>query len=156
MMRSLTVAVAVVMVASLSLLMAASPAAAANSPVGTWVRKAEAGKPVMTLTIEEWSPGRAKLTWRIAEAKMVLTVESALDGSFAPLLVNGKPSGETMSIKIVDKRHTVGTVKMNGKAFGTSKSTISEDFNTMTVENDYSESIGGGPVGKSTEIWIRK
>jgi hypothetical protein len=154
MMRSL--AVTVMMVASLLFSIGASPAAAADSPVGTWVKKAEAGKPVMTLTIEEWSPGKAKLTWRVTDVKMVLTLVAALDGSWAPLLINGKPSGETMSIKIVDKLHTVGTVKMNGKAFGTSKSTFSADFKTMTVENDYTESVGGNKAGKSTEIWIRK
>ena len=152
--RSLTVLV--VMVASLVSLMGASPAVAADSPVGTWAKKGEAGKPAMILTIEEWSPGKAKLTWRIAQAKMMLTVVSTLDGSVAPLLINGKPSGEEMSIKVVDKLHTVGTVKMNGKPFGTSKSTFSQDFKTMTVDNDYTASVGGNTAGKSTEIWIRQ
>jgi len=81
---------------------------------------------------------------------------SALDGTFAPLLLNGKPSGETMSIKLIDRRHATGVVKMNGKPFGTSKSTFSEDFKTMTVENDFSESMGGNQAGKSTEVWTRK
>jgi hypothetical protein len=44
---------------------------------------------------------------------------------------------------------------MNGKPFGTSRSSFS-DFKTMTVENDFSESGGGNAAGKSTEIWIRK
>ena len=151
--RSLTVLM--VMVAAL-LLTGASPAAAADSPVGTWVKKAEAGKPAMTLQIEQWSPGKAKLTWHVAQANMVLTIVSALDGTFAPLLLNGKPSGETMSIKLIDRRHATGVVKMNGKPFGTSKSTFSEDFKTMTVENDFSESMGGNQAGKSTEVWTRK
>jgi len=151
--RSLTVLM--VTVAAL-LLTGASPAAAADSPIGTWVKKAEAGKPAMTLEIEQWSPGRAKLTWRIAQANMVLTIVSTLDGSFAPLLMNGKPSGETMSIKLIDRRHATGVVKMNGKPFGTSKSTFSDDFKTMTVENDFSESMGGNQAGKSTEVWTRK
>jgi len=151
--RSLTVLM--VMVAAL-LLTGASPAAAADSPVGTWVKKAEAGKPGMTLDIEQWSPGKAKLTWHVAQANMVLTIVSALDGTFAPLLLNGKPSGETMSIKLIDRRHATGVVKMNGKPFGTSKSTFSEDFKTMTVENDFSESMGGNQAGKSTEVWTRK
>ena len=151
--RSLTVLM--VTVAAL-LLTGASPAAAADSPIGTWVKKAEAGKPAMTLEIEQWSPGKAKLTWHIAQANMVLTIVSTLDGSFAPLLMNGKPSGETMSIKLIDRRHATGVVKMNGKPFGTSKSTFSEDFKTMTVENDFSESMGGNQAGKSTEVWTRK
>ena len=152
--RSLTVLV--VMVASLSSLIGASPAVAADSPIGTWVKKGEVGKPTMILTIEEWSPGKAKLTWRIAQAKMVLTVVSALDGSEAPLLINGKPSGQTMAVKLLDKRHTVTTAKMNGKPFGTSKATFSDDFKTMTVENDYAASAGGNTAGKSTEIWLRQ
>jgi hypothetical protein len=45
---------------------------------------------------------------------------------------------------------------MNGKPFGTSKGTYSADFNTLTVENDFSGSVGGNPAGKSTETWIRK
>src|SRR5262245_13821997 len=145
-----------VMVASLSSLMVATPAAAATSPIGTWVRKAEAGKPAMTLDIEEWSRGKAKLTWHVPQANMVLTIVSTLDGSFAPLLINGKPSGETMAITMLDRRHAAGVVKMNGKPFGTSKSTFSDDFKTMTVENDFTESMGGNGAGKSTEIWTRK
>jgi hypothetical protein len=152
--RSLTVLV--VTVASLLSLVAASPAAAADSPIGTWVKKGEAGKPAMTLTIEEWGPGKCKLSWHIPDAKLVLTLVAALDGSFAPLLMNGKPSGQTMSVKLIDKLHAAGTVKVNGKLFGTSKSTFSADFKTMTVENDFSESIGGNKAGKSTEIWTRK
>ena len=148
--------VLVVMVASLLSLMGASPAAAADSPVGTWAKKGEAGKPAMTLAIEEWRPGKAKFTWHIPGPKMALTLVSALDGSEAPLLINGKPSGETMSIKLLDKRHTVTTAKMNGKPFGTSKATFSDDFKTMTVENDYAESVGGNKAGKSTEIWTRQ
>ncbi len=150
--RSLTV----LMVAALLSLIGASPAEAAGSPVGTWVKKAEAGKPVMTLEIEEWSPGKAKLTWHIAQANMVLTIVLPLDGTSAPLLINGKPSGETMSTKLVDKLHTTTIVKMNGKPFGTSKATFSADYKTMTVENEYSESMGGNQAGKSTEVWTRK
>ena len=78
--RSLTVAV----VASLLLLMHAQPAAAADSPVGSWVKKTEAGKPAMTLEIEQWSPGKAKLTWHIPKANMELTLVTALDASARP------------------------------------------------------------------------
>ena len=148
--------VAVVMFVSLLSLLRASPAAAADSPVGTWAKKVEAGKPAMTLTIEEWRPGKAKLTWHLPKVKMVLSLVSAVDGSDAPLLIDGKPSGQTMAVKLLDKRHAVTTAKMNGKLFGTSKSTFSEDFKTLTVENDYAESVGGNKAGKSTETWIRQ
>src|SRR5262245_53739081 len=108
--RSLTV---LVVAASISFLIGASPAAAADSPVGTWVKKGE-GHAAMTLTIDEWGPNKVKLTWRMAQPKMVLTLVAALDGSEAPLLIDGKPSGETMAIKRIDNLHTAGTVKMNG------------------------------------------
>jgi hypothetical protein len=130
--------------------------ASGGTPIGTWLKKRGAGEPAMTPTVEEWGAGKARLTWRLPDVKMVLTLESALDGSFAPLLVDGKPSGQTMSIELVDKRHAAGAVKVNGKSFGTSKSTFSEDFNTLTVENDFSESVGGNPAGKSTETWVRQ
>jgi len=139
-----------------ALLAIASPAVADDSPVGTWVKKAEAGNPKMTLTIEQWGSGQAKLTWNIKQAGLVLTIVSKLDGNDAPLLINGKNSGETMAIKLIDKRHSSTVVKMNGKPFGTSKGSFSEDFKTMTVENDYAESAGGNQAGKTTEVWIRK
>jgi hypothetical protein len=139
-----------------ALLAIASPAVADNSPVGTWVKKDEAGNPKMILTIEQWGSNQAKVTWHVKQAALVLTIVSKLDGNDAPLLANGKPSGGTMAIKLIDKRHTSTVVKMNGKPFGASKSTFSEDFKTLTVENDYAESVGGNQAGKSTEVWIRK
>lgn len=148
--------VRVLLIAFASLLAVASPAAAEDSPVGTWVKKAEASKPAITLTIEAWGNNKAKLTWHLKEPALVLTIVATLDGTDAPLLMNGKPSGETMAIKLIDKRHSTAVVKMNGKPFGISKGTYSEDFKTLTVENDFSESVGGNQAGKSTEIWIRK
>ena len=138
------------------LLAIASPAVADDSPVGTWVKKAEADKPKMILTIEQWGADKAKLTWRLKQAGFEMSIVSKLDGNDAPLLINGKPSGETMAIKLIDKRHSSTVVKMNGKPFGTSKGAFSEDFKTLTVENDYAESAGGNQAGKSTEVWIRK
>ena len=139
-----------------TLLTGAPPAEAADSPVGTYLKKAEAGKPAMSMTIEQWAPGKAKLTYHIKEPPIVLTIVSALDGSESPVLMNGKPSGETMAIKRVDKLHSSTIVKMDGKPFGTSKGTFSPDFSTLTVENDFSGAAAGGAAGKSIERWIRK
>jgi hypothetical protein len=144
------------LVAFASLAAIGSPAGAADSPIGTWVKKAETGKPEMTMTIEAWGNGKGKLTYRIRGMDVVLTIVSALDGSDAQVLMNGKPSGETMAIKLVDKRHSTTVVKMNGKPFGTSKGTFSEDFKTLTVENDFTATVGGNTAGKSTEIWVRE
>src|SRR3954465_2859008 len=92
-------------------LMGAPTAEAADSPIGTYLKKVEAGKPAMTLTIEQWAPGKAKLTYRIHDPRMGLTIASALDGSEARVLINGKPSGETMAIKRLDNLHSSTIVK---------------------------------------------
>jgi hypothetical protein len=151
--RSLTVSVAIAVVTAWL-----APADAADSPVGTWVKKSEAGKPAMTLTIDSWGRGKAKLTYdiKIKDTSMVLTIVSALDGNDAPVLINGKPSGETMAIKVIDARHSSTVLKMNGKLFGTSKGAFSADFNTLTVESDYASAVAGNTPGKSTETWTRK
>ena len=140
-----------------ALLAGAPGAEAADSPIGTYLKKAEPGKPAMTMTIDQWGPGKAKMTYHIKDPPIVLTIVSSLDGSESPVLMNGKPSGETMAIKLVDKLHSFTVVKMDGKPFGTSKGTFSPDFQTLTVENDFSGTAGGStPVGKTTEVWIRK
>ena len=132
------------------------PAAAADSPIGSWVKNSPSGKLEITLTIEAWGPGKGKLTYRFKGMDTVMTIVSALDGKDAPVIVNGKPSGETMAIKLIDKYHSTTVVKMDGKPFGTSKGTFSDDFKTITVENEFSASVGGNPAGKSTEVWVRK
>jgi hypothetical protein len=108
------------------------------------------------MTIEEWGKGNAKLTYRFKGSDMVLTIVSPLDGSDVPVLMNGKPSGETMGIKLVDKYHAVTVVKMNGKQFGVSKGTFSDDFTKLTVENDMTATAQGQTAGKTTETWVRK
>jgi predicted SpoU family rRNA methylase len=72
------------------------------------------------------------------------------------VLIAGKPSGETMAITRVDDHHLSTIVKLNGKAFGTSKATLSPDGKVLTVVNDVSSSAGGQQVGKTTEIWVRQ
>lgn len=86
---------------------------------------------------------------------MLLTVESRFDGSDAPLLIGGKPSGQTMAITRVDDHHASAVLKMNGRVFGTSKSTLSADGRTLTVINDLTSSASGQPAGRFTEVWVR-
>jgi hypothetical protein len=71
-------------------------------------------------------------------------------------MLGGKTSGETMAIKRVDDLHLTAVLKMNGKTFGTAKGTISADGKTLTVEDNFISAEGGQPVGKQTEVWIRK
>jgi hypothetical protein len=109
------------------------------------------------MTIEMWGKSRIKATYHIQSAeKMVMTIDSKADGSDAPVMMNGQPSGQTMGIKLVDAHHTTNTVKWNGKKIGTSKGTLSPDGNTLTVENDITADSPGGGKGKTTEVWVRK
>jgi hypothetical protein len=135
------------------------PAAAADSPMGTWTKASDLAnaKGNLILTIERWGKGGAKLVWRMKGQPIVMAIESALDGKDAPLLVNGQPSGETMGITRIDGHHAATILKFNGKQFGTSTATFSDDFTKMTVENVVQDRTDvGPPPGKTTEIWTRK
>jgi hypothetical protein len=126
----------------------------AQTFVGTWVRQ----DVPMTMTVEVCCGGGRRLTYKVSmngqEATMV--VESALDGKDAPVLVGGKPSGETMAIRQIDGRHATAVLKMNGQPFGTARGTLSADGKTLAIEDDFTSAAGGQPVGKQTETWVRK
>lgn len=126
--------------------------------VGTWVRQSTASMLGMTMVVEACCNGGRRLIYHVVinGSETLLTVESPFDGSDAPVLMAGKPSGETMEIARVDDHHLSAVVRMNGKGFGTSKSTLSADGRTLTVVNDFTSSAGGQAVGKNTEIWVRK
>jgi hypothetical protein len=139
-----------------------APRLHAQVEIGTWVRQ---GRPEegggMTMTVEACcgASGR-RLTYRIpGNTEMTLTVDSRMDGSDAPVMMGGKPSGETMAIKRIDARHAVTVLKMNGNQFGTSSAELSADGRTLTVEDaitsDQGRSVGQMP-GKQKEIWIKK
>lgn len=109
------------------------------------------------MTVEACCSGGFRLIYRITgNSDFVMTVESPMDGRDVPVLVAGKPSGETMGIKRVDDHHTLTVLKMNGKTFGTSKSTLSADAKALTVETEYTSTAGGQAVGKQTQTWVRK
>jgi hypothetical protein len=149
--------VSVMLVGFASVLATATPVSAADSAVGTWVRTDDSGKlGVITLTIDAWGKGGCKLTYRFKGSPTVMTVASPMDGTDAPVLVNGKASGQTMAIRLVDKHHASTEIKMNGKQFGTSRATLSDDFSKMTVENEFTEATPTEKAGKRTEVWVRK
>jgi hypothetical protein len=126
--------------------------------VGTWVRKGAASMTPMTMVVEPCCNGGRRLSYHfdINGTKTSLTIASRFDGSEAPVLINGKPSGETMGIKRLDDHHYFTVVKMNGKPFGTSKATLSPDAKVLTVLNDNSSPAGGQAAGKSTEVWVKQ
>jgi hypothetical protein len=122
--------------------------------VGTWVRQnPDPTVGSMTMTVEACCGGGRKLTYRFSVngTSQVLTVESPFDGTEVPVLLNGKPSGETMAITLVDSRHTSTNLKMNGQPFGTSKATLSADGKTLTVVNEMKAASG-----PQTEIWKKQ
>jgi hypothetical protein len=155
-----TVATAGRLACGVALLGALGPARSLHAQigVGTWVRKATTSMPAMTMTVEACCHGGRRFSYHfdINGTETILLIESPFDGSEAPVLMNGKPSGETMAITRVDDHHLATVVKLNGKPFGTSNATLSPDGKVLTVLNEYSSSVGGNTAGKVTEIWVRQ
>jgi hypothetical protein len=123
----------------------------------TWVRTDAQGKG-MTMSITACCNGGLRLTYQIPskadQPAATLTVESPMDGTEAPALFGGKPSGETMAVTRVDDHHYSAVVKMGGKTFGTSNGTVSPDGKTLTVESITQRP--GGKAEKIIETWVRK
>jgi hypothetical protein len=130
----------------------------AQTGIGTWVQQGKTSAAGgLTMTVEACCKGGRRLIYRLnGSATVLMTIDSPMDGSEVPVLAAGKPTGETMGIKLLDDHHTVTVLKMNGKPFGTSKATLSADGKTLTIENEVTSGIGGQTVGKQTEIWVRK
>lgn len=131
----------------------------AQLEIGTWVRRGKVSTPgSITMTIEACCQGGRRLTYHIdmAGTKALLTIETRLDGRDAPVLLNGKPSGQTMAITRLDAHHATTIATMNGRPFGTSRATLSADGRTLTVVNDFSTSVGSQTAGKSTEVWVKQ
>jgi hypothetical protein len=108
------------------------------------------------MTLEEVGSGW-KLTYKVVvpdvPGTIVSTVLTQLDGKDAPVLVEGKPSGQTMGIKKIDSCHAVGVVRFQGKEMGLSKSEISHNGKVLTVETDYADS---NPIRKEIQYRDRQ
>jgi len=130
----------------------------AQLEIGNWTRQQTPSMPSMTLTIQACCGEGRRLTYHVVMKEMAadLVVESRLDGTDAPVLMAGKPSGETMAIKRLDAHHASAVLKMNGNVFATSQATLSADGKTLTVLSDYSAQVGANPVGKVTETWVKQ
>jgi hypothetical protein len=122
----------------------------------TWVRTDGAGKGIV-LNVEACCKGGRRLVYQIpsmgGQPASTMSVDSPMDGTEAPTLVAGKPSGQTMAIKRVDDHHLTAVVKMNGQPLATFKGTISPDNKSMTVEGI---SGTGSQTQTLTETWVRK
>ena len=135
-----------------------SQAVSAQIEVGTWVRQPTASMPGMTMTIESCCNGGRRLSYHLVNGTTVmdLTLETRLDGSEAEVMINGKPSGETMAIRRLDPHHASNVLRLNGTRFATSQSTLSADGRILTVITDYTSAVAGQSVGRQIETWVRK
>jgi hypothetical protein len=84
----------------------------------------------------------------------LVTVVTALDGKEAPVMMDGKATGQTMATTRLDANHATTIIRMQGKMFGTSKAELSPDGRTITVENDMS--AANPAAGKQMEYWDKK
>jgi hypothetical protein len=143
----------------LALLLAVGWAGSANAQlaVGNWTRTDSAGLGI-TLTVETCCNGGLRLTYHIPamgdQPAATLTVDSPMDGTEVPVLLNGRPSGETMALKRIDASHMSGVVKMNGQLFVTSSSTLAADGKSATTESI--TQMPGGKTQKVIETWVKK
>ena len=128
----------------------------AQFSVGTWVQTAPMKG--LTMNVDQCCSGGRRLTFHltVGQKTQTVTVESRFDGSDAPEVVDGKPSGETMALKRVDERRTTTVFKRSGRVFRTSTTTESADRMTMTVENEFIDPGDGRVTGKMTETYVRK
>ena len=128
----------------------------AQFSVGTWVQTAPMRG--LTMTVEDCCNGGRRLIFNITlgQKTQTMMVESRFDGSDAPVLVDGKPNGETMALKRVDERRTTTVFKRNGKVFRTSTAIESTARTTLTVENAFIDTGNGRVTGRMTETYVRK
>ncbi len=131
-----------------------SSPAHAQLGVGEWVRTDAAGGG-MTMTVAACCRGGYRLTYHVPIGKgqppLILTIDLPMDGTEAPTLSAGKPTGQTMSATRVDDHHYTGVVKQNGRPYLTNRATLSADGRRMTVEDTLA-----GSSQKVVETWARK
>src|ERR1700686_1738221 len=76
---------------------------AQSLPVGTWARRPDKGGVNATLIIEAEGTGR-KLTFKVqvaGGASTTMVVSTQMDGKDAQVSVDGKPSGQTMAMRML-------------------------------------------------------
>ena len=116
---------------------AAPRSVSAQLEIGTWVRKATASTPTMTMQVESCGGGGGrKLTYRVpmGGTDAVLTLSSKLDGTDAPAHEREAERGD----------------------HGDQKATLSADGKTLTVASDDTTAVAGNQKGKTTEIFVKQ
>jgi hypothetical protein len=66
------------------------------------------------------------------------------------------PTRATVSITLDDQWHATALSKMSLQPVGISKWAFSPDFETLTIEHDFIQPVGGIPAGRSVAIWTRR
>ena len=142
----------------LCLLAYVSPAWAQTPLFGTWIKRPSSTPPMM-MVIEEARAG-IKITYRMLDSEgapleqNVVTVVTALDGKEAPMMMDGKPTGQTMATLRTGVYVASSIVRMQGKTLRKSVAELSPDGKILTVENDMT--AAGPSTGKLTEYWDKK
>ena len=152
-MRSATAVTHIVFGAAFLSTLAWSSAAHAQIGVGEWARTDAAGGG-MTMTVASCCSGGYRLTYHVpvqGGQPLTLTVDLPMDGTEAPVVSGGKPTGQTMSAKRLDDHHYTGVMKQNGQLSLTNSATLSADGKTLTVI----DTIGASKL-KVTEVWSKK
>src|SRR5262245_3609041 len=119
---------------------------AQSLPLGTWVRRPNNDGINSTMIIEPAGSGR-KISFKIqvpGSPSTTMVVTTRLDGKDAAALIDGRPSGQTMAIRMVDDRHAINVIKLNGSTVTTQKSEVSADGKVIKVE-----STASSPQGQS-------
>jgi hypothetical protein len=123
---------------------------------GTWILRESPQGGRLTMTVEVVGSGW-KLTYKVvgpdAPGSTVSTVLTPLDGKDVSVLVEGKPSGQTMGVRRIDSRHTVTVLRFQGKETGISKGELSPNGKVLKIETDYATS---NPIGKEIQYWDRQ
>jgi hypothetical protein len=135
----------------LCVLSLSASAAAPEEWYGTWLERSATP---MTLVVEP-AGSATRFTYHMPpdfKPQMVMSFETQFDGKDVPVLVNGAPSSEVMSIKRIDDRHVVGAWKINGQPAGSSRSEMSADGKVVRVDNDALDE----KTGQKTQYWDKK
>ena len=128
----------------------------AQYSVGTWVQSAPMKG--LTMAVQECCNGGRRLTFHLTlgQQQQTFTVESRFDGSDVPVLVDGKPNGETMALKRDSDLRTTTVFKRSGKVYRRSTAVESADRKTLTVDNEFIDPADGRATGKMVETYARK
>jgi hypothetical protein len=144
-----------------ALLLGLSPVASADCPwTGTWdMRPAQKESITQSMTAESVAPG-CLLTYTMAGKNMpktvIATIALAFDGRDSRTMSGGKPTLQTMAVKLIDRNHFFTVMKYDGKQTGTVKTELSPDGRILKSEIDTTVDSPNGPAGRIVQYWDKR